>query len=65
MPISSNNDFNNIPMVLETKLPIYLLLLECTVLMMYTGLNCPTENIFILNFPRVVGGGESANGLLL
>lgn len=65
MFISSNNDFNNIFMVLEIKLFIYLLLLECIVLMMYISLNCLIENIFILNFFRVVGGGESVNGLLL
>lgn len=30
--ISNNNDFNNIPVVLETKVSIYLLLLECIIL---------------------------------
>lgn len=62
MPISNNNDINNISAVLETKLPIYLLLLECTILTWYTSLNCPTKNTFALQMLDLIilgwGKGE-------
>lgn len=48
MPLGNNNDFNHIPVVWETKLPIYLFLLECIILMRYSSLNCPNENNFAL-----------------
>ena len=48
VPMNNNNDFNNTPVVLDTKLSTYLLLLDCTMLMMYTSPNCPTENTFTL-----------------
>lgn len=60
MPISNNTDFNNISVALETKLPIYLLLLECTKLTMCASLNCPTENTFALQMLDLIlwGGGR-------
>lgn len=48
MPINNDNDFNNTHEVLETKLSNYKLLLDYTILMMYTSPNCPTENTFAL-----------------
>lgn len=59
MPIS-NNDFNNISMALETKLPIYLLLLECAKLTMCASLNCPIKNTFALQMLDLIlwGGGR-------
>lgn len=48
MPISNNNYLNNTPVVLEMKLPVNLLPLECMLPGMYTHLNCPVENVFAL-----------------
>lgn len=58
MLISIDNDFNNIPVVLEAKLPIYLLLLECTILTMYASLNYPIENTFALQMLDLVFLGD-------
>lgn len=57
MPISINSDFNNIPVVLETKLPIYLFLLECIIRITYPSLNCPTENTFALQMLDLISLG--------
>lgn len=57
MPISINNNFNNIPVVLETKLPIYLFLLECIIRIMYPSLSYPTENSFVLQMLDLISLG--------
>lgn len=70
MPISHNKDFNNIPVVLEPKMCIYLSLLECILLTMHPSRNCRTENRFCFanvrsNFFGLGGKREGANDLIL
>ena len=48
---------DNIPMVLETKLSIFLLLLECIILAMYPNLNCQAEHSFALQMLDLISLG--------